>query len=116
MLPAEALERAADLIETVGHCKDGYEIMDDNGVIIGYCALGALNAAVTSFTHLTGTIGVRNYDLEAIFAAQAALREALINTQGARYIADWNDATERTASDVVDMLKHTAKDLRNTAA
>jgi hypothetical protein len=108
---ADSLEKAADLIETVGFCQRKARATDKDGKITGYCLMGALHDAFGLYRYegnkrhfssvwkyqMTG----RNYAIDHIIRK--------IQTQ----IPIWNDEPGRTASEVIDLLKHAAKDLRN---
>jgi hypothetical protein len=115
---ADILEKAADLIESVGHCKGtffetrgaGYEISN----AVSYCALGAMDAANNYNSY--GIISFRRTDAhnEAIEALTIELcGESNDIYESANLIAQWNDNSERTPEQVVDLMKHVAKDLRN---
>jgi hypothetical protein len=87
---ADILDAAADAIETYGHAKGTYG--DEHR---GFCAMGAIKFAAAAD---------RAKELFALHAFQEAL--------GRSNMADWNDDT--TAFDVIDLMRHTAKRLRNT--
>jgi len=104
---AGTLERAADLLETVGWVQNvsvqyGYghnpERLGIDGPIqvVGYCASGALvKAASTS----------QEYEVAMAILARG-MKSSVIR---------WNDAPGRTKFEVVDAMRHAAKDLRNEA-
>lgn len=94
---AEILEQAADLIENTGHCKGKmWEFRSPNYVTpVAYCMRGAINTA-----------GWSN-GLDAVHAVNQFLGKEIGS------IAIWNDAPERTAAEVIDMLRRCAKNVRN---
>lgn len=93
---ADILEQAADLIENVGHCKGKlWEFRSPNyATPVAYCIRGAIN-----------TVG-RNID-----SVHAALQ--FLDKDAGGSIVVWNDARERTAAEVIDMLRRCAKNVRN---
>jgi hypothetical protein len=103
---AEILEKAADLLETVGHVK-GHSISYSGDAITGYCVTGAIVEQVTHWNVVM--------DWRARAKAYEVLAD-LISKDGREptaKIIHWNDAPERTATEVIDLMKHAAKDLRN---
>ena len=101
---AATLEKAADLIETVGHCKDKLFTQDPETLKPNaYCLMGGLVFAMKN----GGQVLIDRY--------VAVLGVALDgNPLGAMYrLIEWNNAPERTAAEVVDLLKTAAKDVRN---
>lgn len=102
---AEVLEKAADLIDTVGHCKHRLYDTDRDGQVIAYCLIGGIWAALGT-EHAT-TTGRRL--LDRLGFKKFGYVDAAVS------IIDWNNADERTGAEVVDLLKETAKDLRNAA-
>ena len=107
---ADALDRAADHIETVGWLQgDLYDDYTDRGQPLTkcrVCAMGALNVA------LHGTplfpLGLQDDDLTAHEVAEYVER----SLNGVE-LADWNDAADRTQDDVTTLLRRTAAELRN---
>jgi hypothetical protein len=97
---AETIERAADLIETGGLTKGEYS--NSQGA---HCLLGALGTvASTVFEYGRATEEV---------ARRIAGAEGYNPEWGFAYIVGYNDEPTRTQSEVVDMLKTIAKDIRN---
>jgi hypothetical protein len=105
---AEVLEKAADLIETVGHCKGNFSESDDQGNKLAYCALGAIAEAVDS---MEASYSLRERTEDAL---ERWLFGKLYLGQTGRSIPFWNDHRLRKPEQVVDALKQTAKDIRNT--
>ena len=125
--PADILEQAADLLETNGWCRGDFE--DNAG---RHCAVGAIRCvtgqqAVEQEIHEASTrlgtspnLHLRNKFKEVMNASLDAtniLAEKLSQTWRGPdeyvYIPTWNDEAARTADEVIDLMKHTAKDLRN---
>lgn len=112
-LVAATLEKAADLIETVGHAKGEYVqltyVGDGIAVMrVGYCLVGALMQSAEE-------LGLEDYG--DLVNAQEAVGHYLnlpLWQIGARStLIDWNDRDERTQDEVIDALKGAAKDIRN---
>jgi hypothetical protein len=110
LAPVDVIEKATDLIETVGWTQGNYTKLDDEtGVIIGYCALGACTTAASILAvSVELAPGLHTRLLNATFAAlqQAVARESIMA---------WNDRPGQTREEVVEKLRHVAKDLRNNA-
>lgn len=114
MNEADILEKAADLIETVGHCKDTLYTKDDEGSIDSYCLTGGLLAA-------QGVTFMEYPFLHEIPETHSAVLVALsvekFGTPHAEMrLVRWNNDPDTKASEVVDLLKATAKNYRNRAA
>jgi hypothetical protein len=101
---ADVLERAADLIETVGHCKRRHwEFISPNyGTRTAYCAIGAITAVSSG----------RPY-MHALWALRTEIYGPPEGWAPYQTIPAWNDAPERTAAEVIDMLRQAAKTVRN---
>jgi len=99
---ADVLEQAADLIETVGWIQ-GSEEQRDNGIVIGYCAIGAMRAV---------NCGILSATEHALGNWLWGLPNHVIIHRG---VANWNDQPGRRAAEVIDAMKSCAKDLRNEA-
>lgn len=98
MTPAEVLNRAADEIETRGHFKGmlGHDPYAPETCRV--CLYGALNAARTGDPFADDTTAV----------PESALFEVLgLNTTAD--LVDWNDDPDRTADEVVAVLREAAK-------
>lgn len=92
---AETLEEAADLIQVYGHQKG--QVGDRE---IGYCVTGAI-------------CSVGGHDgLASDFFAKWVVANGL--TSGAGFLSGvkFNNAPETTSDDVIDAMKHAAKDWR----
>jgi hypothetical protein len=117
MTPAEVLEKAADLLETIGWVQ-GDEIVygssdpDAGPVITGMCARGACRIAAGAKNFYDTWTSAEQY--EAFRDARRALEAGLGGEW--RCIPVWNDEPGRTAEEVIDKMKQVAKDLRNEEA
>jgi hypothetical protein len=108
--PAEILEAAADVLETKGWGQ-GCEFKMENGERTAFCAIGAIREV----------IGFYNIEQTLFFTTMVLAHEAmdvsnrvagLMDTdQGS--VVSFNDKPGRTADEVIDLFKLTAKDLRN---
>lgn len=101
---ADILEKAADIIETVGWTRERFTAYDGASLEpIGHCALGAI-AVASGLAH--------NDDMDTVYEypAARALRKKIPDYWD---IAYWNDHSTTSMSDVVDTMKLTAKELRN---
>jgi hypothetical protein len=120
--PADILEQAADLLETKGWCRGFFE--DNAG---RHCAVGAIRyvtgqQAVEQEIYALGTTPnmylCKKFKevMTASVDATNILAERLQTWRSPDdyvYIPTWNDEADRTADEVIDLMKHTAKDLRN---
>ena len=79
--------KAWQLIEQVGWCQ-GQEVKRKRGVIVGYCARGAIYAVYSG-------------DMRACWSAYGKVHAAIEDP----YITQWNDAPERTKEHVVAIMK-----------
>lgn len=93
---AQVLEDAADYIEVKGHHKGDYV----NGSTGAVCAMGAIYRTT-------------KYETREAMWVQGSAVKALMGRIPFPSIPRWNDAPERTAHEVIDELKLTAKDIRN---
>ncbi|MGV0964165.1 MAG: DUF6197 family protein [Polynucleobacter sp.] len=100
---ADVLDRAADLIEPEGKWTQGAYGRDATGCeVIGvenavcFCAMGAMYKA-------RGDIGAFEHDPDLV-RPLAALIERTCDAA----IDDWNDASERTQTEVVSALREAA--------
>jgi hypothetical protein len=107
---AETLERAAGLLEIHGWTQCVYK--NEAGAM---CIRGALYQAVGLNTNtqqvITSSTTVRDWNGRSDLAISAAYR--LARKVGAGSEISWNDEDGRTADEVIDALKETAKDIRN---
>lgn len=92
MTPSEVLLKAADTLAERGWCQGG--LSDAQG---RYCAIGAIRK-------------VTNWSLGK--DARSAVHRLMDHIETDQYygIADWNDAPERTAEDVILAMKRAAED------
>jgi hypothetical protein len=118
MNPAEVLEKAADLLETVGWVQGDevvYVIKEDDGLntMVGLCARGACKMAVG----LDPEAIVWSHDNPPMkeFAAALSFLNGAAGLAHEFSIVKWNDYPGRTAAKVIDLMKKVAKDLRNEA-
>lgn len=118
MADAEILERAADLIETGGHCKGYLWELDEDGQSVAYCLAGGVYTAMgigTDDAFWTANSTPREVNrIDRIFRRISTVKwgNPLRDPQD---LISWNNADERTGAEVVDLLKETAKELRNVA-
>lgn len=111
MNSAEILEKAADIIEANGLLKN--QLWDANGQC---CAVGAVMRATGGGVSFDSK--QRQQRLETVKALGVTLGLVPIDVdlpKAWRRVVDWNNMDERTADDVIDAMRHAAKDLRNTA-
>jgi hypothetical protein len=107
---ADILEAAAGLLEAVGHCKHASCEVDADENVTAYCALGSVNVAALEICGL----GFWNVWLPLRIVFDSVKVELWGNPLlDDMEIADWNDDPEREPSDVIDLFKQVAKDLRN---
>ena len=129
---ADALEKAADLIEVNGHARGQLRNLEG-----AYCAMGALNMATTGTAYYTGLEPIgRWYEfrgkvgvaINAVFHHLGLKAHEPVPVAGpygdellpevncrVRALVYWNNAEERTGAEVIDAFRHAAKDLRNEA-
>jgi hypothetical protein len=108
MSAPDMLESAADLIENVGHTRRSYKSFDKEMRVTGYCITGAIYESVP--------IALRGNTLFETREAIAAVRMEILRRFPHRYdgdIAVWNDFHASDGAEVVDVLRHAAKNLRN---
>lgn len=120
MTPAEVLEKAADLLETIGWVQ-GEEIVygsndpDAGLVITGMCARGACRVAVgLDKSDMNAPMQQIKSFMGGFRALHAGLNIQPKDPWGS--VPGWNDFPGRTADEVIDMMKRVAKDLRNEEA
>lgn len=99
---ADILEKAAEVIDTQGWIKGGYE--NENGV----CALGAINTIIAGkprIVHWSGTEQTKDTmeTVRTLFPVHDPL---------GRLIA-FNDSEAQDSSDITDLFKMKAKELRS---
>lgn len=109
MDPADVLEQAADLVETVGWTQGSYLRTDHgDGTAVGYCTMGACRQ-VLRIPEDDIVMGFRT-------PAYVAAIHALIKQVNDPNIIGWNDTPDRTRDEVIEALRLAAKDLRNEAS
>jgi len=113
---ADTLEKAADVLETIGWVQGSstaYGYGPDGNIdhIVGYCASGALHR-------------VSGLEYESAMSAMAC---EIVGCHGdhchllwpigfrSATVVEWNDEPGRTKYEVIDMMRRTAKNLRNEA-
>jgi hypothetical protein len=114
--PADILEAAADLLESKGWKQGEFMNAIDPDDATRFCALGAIRV-VTGYSMAAkeyrqagdyATYRERHrHSMEACLALAAKVGQD---------VPTWNDRPGRTADQVIDVMKHAAKDLRNRAA
>jgi hypothetical protein len=122
---ADILERAAEIVEREGLHKGTLwvncftRVGDMFPVMQNYsggsaCTMGALMVASNelSLDSWESILGEQRGSSE-LRTARVTVRATLQQTQGTSRIAAWNDHPDRTATEVVDLLKTAAKDIRN---
>lgn len=120
-LVAKVIEEAADLIETVGHAKGASWLRESaEAPITGYCLTGALSTVMINRSELAN-----NQELQGplwVRLIYELLNHLPEEEKGGGWVIpsyrlqDWNDSPETTGEQVIDLMKHTAKDLRNRKA
>lgn len=100
----QILIEAASLIETRGHAKGWFE--DSKGCL---CATGAIGMAATGDPVGYSDDIPPDVEAELSRAFRAAHAEVGAMRNGDGRIVPWNDAPERTASEVVSMLRRAAE-------
>jgi hypothetical protein len=95
---AEVLDKTVEVLERDGWCQGAFESARGER-----CAVGAIRRAARELQGASlRTVGAR-----AAFAKYIGV--------GTLDVVEWNDTKGRTAAEVIDALKHTAKKLRNEA-
>jgi hypothetical protein len=113
---ADVLEEAACLIERHGWVQRSIIRRDPATYkVIGICAAGGCVVAVNQL--VDGYQGVKS-SLSGSSASARLLYQAAWDRLAAAtgmQVPSWNDASDRTKDEVIDTLRHVAKDLRNNA-
>lgn len=112
LTPADVLEKAADLIENVGWHQGNFDVRSLDGAALGFCAAGACTYALTQNARFLPP-EVKDVHDAAAKALSAEVLKVAPFTKGS--IPRWNDHSGRTKEQVIDLLRHTAKELRNNA-
>lgn len=110
---AEIYLKAAEVIRTNGHYKGAYWGRPDTGVGIELaapecpvCTVGALSVATTGSPVPTVD------EVDPIIVDFASRMFGPVNEAAAVVrIAEWNDAEERTAADVIDLFERFAREV-----
>jgi len=131
---ADDLEAAAELLETekIQWCQGSLSTLefdaDNKPQLTSVCAVGALGVVIAGLDYMVSTFirGVQEHlyrigpERDRLNAARDAVSDYLVVHHQVSYLLpgdcvteNWNDALGRTREDVVDLLKNTAKDLRN---
>lgn len=106
----DVLLKAADLLETYGHVK--HTRVDHRGSM---CILGAIDAAQNENKgrpRLTSPDTPLTYQVSDVVAATLGLHVGLHEGVGAdsrHAIVAWNNSNERTAQEVIDVLRLAAR-------
>lgn len=110
---ADVLDKAADVIDTNGHCKR--YLYDTRQAAAGTpinecraCLLGALNIAISGSPVYLGT---REYSRLAVAAEKALLTRVDVPS-----LVTWNDTRGRTKQQVTELCRDTAASLRGEAS
>lgn len=106
---ASVLEKAAELLETRGWGQTVYE--DGDGRL---CALGAIRTAIAGSNREFANLAHASATHTNVLRRAWRTTEPLTRQVGD--IPTWNDVEGREAHEVIDLMKHTAKDLRNRAS
>lgn len=97
------LRRAADEIRKRGHVK--WELCDEGRV----CVRGAITAVIVGKSAFNAKSLTELYGLQdARYLAFSAADDELSQYLGDRSTVDWNNAIERTASEVIEALEGAA--------
>lgn len=110
---ADVLEKAADVIQTVGWCQHADVKRNNDKIPVGYCAIGAIENIVPSYQD-SGTVN-RLY-LAVVDALNTHVTGKQRKTLSYGFgVVRWNDTEGRKADEVIEAMLHTAKELRNNA-
>lgn len=106
---ADVLETAADILDVPGGWCQGtlFTYADPirspwQSQVVSACLVGGIKLALMK---LTGREDDKFF--------HGAVYKAVIDQLGTDHVAGWNDHYDRTQGEVVDLLRRTAKDLRN---
>lgn len=115
---ADILDAAADLLQSKGWQKGAFSNATDPREATAFCALGAIRAvtgySMAAHEYVESSGGdYAFYREKYMYAMQASV--ALAAKVGDN-VPGWNDRPGRTAEEVIDVMKHVAKDLRNRRA
>jgi hypothetical protein len=117
---AEVLEKAADDIAANGLSK--HTLLNSQGQC---CAIGALARALGLPLDNEGSLAGDDYENEDLNSAAEVLADGIGLVDPSPYgwhsvkpwdrVVFWNNHKDRTADEVVEAMRHAAKDLRNEA-
>jgi len=106
---ADLADLAADLIE-----RDGWTKQRWGGPKLGWCFWGAVWAARDSIAMQSHSISWGQYrGMKFDNLAAERLKDLAEPHVGTRNLANWNDWHAGSAFEVIDLLRHIAKDARN---
>lgn len=123
----EGAAKAADLLETYGFCQDQYYVLDGDGSLCGYCSAGAVGEAYYGRPESGGEricLADANAHMPLVEAladhVHPGWRNETITLPGMygeftlplsahRAVFDWNDASERTAAEVIAAFRAVAE-------
>ncbi|WP_371793093.1 hypothetical protein OG285_32705 [Streptomyces sp. NBC_01471] len=108
---AVVYEKAADVVQTNGHCKNWFYDLHSEGKqprsSLRVCALGALSIAVTEDPQppeeLDGLLA------EAVADLSLRIASVTVDENPVERIANWSDSVVRTPAEIVDALLLAAK-------
>lgn len=111
--PADLLEDAAALLEQYGWCQQELVSLDGRRCLVGSIRHATFNWAKQNAAYdPEDTANV--WDLEENLRNLVRNRIPITFPSNDQYTeVIWNDSEGRTADEVIDLLKHIAKDLRN---
>ena len=117
--PADILERAAEVLETEGWTQEEFRTPRDKfGREYTYCAIGAIRQAAGWYKH-EQAVGWDQHEFRLADPDCAEAVESLVHllekdlTEHGHDLITLNDDESTTADMIIDLMKHTAKDLRN---
>jgi hypothetical protein len=117
---AELLEEAADLIENVGHCRGELVIQGQRGEngekrTVAYCLLGAIYAVTSPALAITKQVAIQEVAREIQHRTSWPLSDSpfLAPLVAPDIAMRWNDTYAEDGAEVVDVMRHAAKNLRN---
>jgi hypothetical protein len=112
-ITADVLEAGADLIENVGHCRGTGRIFNNKDEVIAYCLTGSISQAAANL--LTVPRQQAEHYSWAVSAVQRELADRYSGNYNSTIPHWWNDHRAKNSAEVVDLMRHTAKNLRNQA-
>jgi hypothetical protein len=117
---AGTLEKAADILETVGWTQGAsvhYEPAPDGSLthIAGFCATGALYRARCNGIEYDNAVSAMAYEIVGDYTDPRLDGKSWLIGLRSATVVEWNDTPGRTKYEVIDMMRRTAKNLRNEA-